>query len=236
MLLQRRPNVADWVAWNLNVTGVVVLWECQWQSEGITMSSQSLSPREDEIVSLAIEGLTNEAIANNLNLSIGTVNTYWQRVKLKVGGLGRTDTVAKIIADRAEERKRNRAILPAHFPQMDPLPNELRAVLPLFQLAKEDAQSAVWAVEKDLTIRCIALVLMPSSRDGVNWEAGKSIYEIFGTDDPKHPAIAAHLQALMGLEASITLNSSFTGMSLRTVPLLDTENETVGCVGVLRSR
>lgn len=197
------------------------------------MSFRTLSPREDEIVALAIEGFTNEAIAKALNLSVGTVNTYWQRVRLKVGGVARTDTVAKIIADRAEERKRNRAELPAHFPQMDAMPLELRAVLSLFQLVRKDVNSAVWAVEKDLIIRCIAVVQMPSSHEGVSWEAGKTIFEIFGSTDVEHPAIAAHLRAMDGEETTVVLNSSFSGMQLRTVPLLNGDDECIGCVGVL---
>src|SRR5689334_7413082 len=66
------------------------------------MGNPELSPRETEIVELAIQGLTNEGIAHKLDLSVGTVNTYWLRIRLKVGGVGRTDTVAKIIRDRAE--------------------------------------------------------------------------------------------------------------------------------------
>jgi DNA-binding CsgD family transcriptional regulator len=197
------------------------------------MGSYALSPREDEIVALAVDGLTNDAIAATLNLSPGTVNTYWTRIRLKVGGVARTDTVAKIIADRSEERKRNRAALPAHFPKMDPMPHELRAMLSLFQLAKEDACSAVWAIEKDLTIQCVAAVRMPSSNGGVGFEVGKTIFEVFGSTSDKHPAIAAHLKALNGKEVTVALNGEFKGMSLRTVPLLDEEDNCIGCVGVL---
>ena len=67
---------------------------------------RDLSPREEEIVELCIKGLTNEAIALQLGLSVGTVNTYWVRIKLKVGGSGRTDTVVRIIRERAERALR----------------------------------------------------------------------------------------------------------------------------------
>ena len=197
------------------------------------MGQYALSPREDQIVALAIDGLTNDAIAATLRLSPGTVNTYWTRIRLKVGGVARTDTVAKIIADRSEDRKRNRAALPAHFPKMDPLPHELRAMLSLFQLAKEDASSTVWAIEKDLTIQCIAAVRMPSQNGCARWEVGKTIFEAFGSTSDKHPAIAAHLKALNGKETTVALNGPFKGMSLRTVPLLDEEDKCIGCVGVL---
>src|SRR5208282_3610299 len=71
------------------------------------MATRELSPREEEIVELCVEGLTNDAIANRLNLSVGTVNTYWLRIKLKVGGSGRTDTVVKVIKERAERALRD---------------------------------------------------------------------------------------------------------------------------------
>ncbi len=197
------------------------------------MASYTLSRREDEIVELAIQGLTNDAIANQLNLSVGTVNTYWSRVRLKVGGVARTDTVAKIIADRAEDRKSNRSAPPVHFPLMDAMTLEMRAALPLIQLSKEGASLAVWAIEKDMTIRCFAVVNMPLNRNGATIGVGKSVFEIFGSTDDKDPAIAAHLHALNHDETSVALSGEFKGMHLRTVPLLNEDEECIGCVGVL---
>lgn len=75
-------------------------------SEGTQTSTPALSPREAEIVGLAIQGHTNDGIANMLDLSVGTVNTYWLRVRLKVGGLGRTDTVARVIKERTDTEAR----------------------------------------------------------------------------------------------------------------------------------
>ena len=66
------------------------------------MSKNDLSFREEEIVDLAIEGLTNDAIAMKLGISVGTVNTYWLRIRMKVGGLSRTDTVVKVLGKRAK--------------------------------------------------------------------------------------------------------------------------------------
>jgi DNA-binding NarL/FixJ family response regulator len=44
------------------------------------MSTKELSSREKEIVELATEGLTNEAIAYKLRISVGTVNTYCRKL------------------------------------------------------------------------------------------------------------------------------------------------------------
>ena len=74
--------------------------------ENLPSSNRALSPREHEIVELSIQGLTNEAIAAKMEISIGTVNTYWLRIRLKVGGAGRTDTVAKVITERSDRALR----------------------------------------------------------------------------------------------------------------------------------
>jgi len=65
------------------------------------MKTIHLSNREKEIVELSCGGLTNEAISYRLNLSVGTVNTNWLRIKQKTGGFGRTDIVVKIVKDEA---------------------------------------------------------------------------------------------------------------------------------------
>ncbi len=75
-------------------------------TDGAQKSTPALSPREAEIVGLAILGHTNEGIAHELGLSVGTVNTYWLRIRIKVGGLGRTDTVARVIKERTDTEAR----------------------------------------------------------------------------------------------------------------------------------
>lgn len=63
-----------------------------------------MSPRENEILALATEGLTDTAIANRLGISEGTVGTYWGRIRTKLGPFPRTELVAiKIRADYREE-------------------------------------------------------------------------------------------------------------------------------------
>src|ERR1051325_10216798 len=105
------------------------------------MATKDLSPREEEIVELCVEGLTNEAIAHRLNLSVGTVNTYWLRIKLKVGGLGRTDTVVRVIKERAERALRDanneRTSIADLIAERERGVVELRAALALLQLAMD---------------------------------------------------------------------------------------------------
>lgn len=59
-----------------------------------------LSPREQQLLKYAAEGLTDTAIANKLGISEATVGTYWGRVRIKLGPFSRTELVAIML--RAE--------------------------------------------------------------------------------------------------------------------------------------
>ena len=204
------------------------------------MSPRELSPREEEIVELCVEGLTNEQIAHRLGLSIGTVNTYWLRIKFKVGGLGKTDTVVKIIKERAERALRDankeRKGLTDLVAEKELNLLEYRAALALLHLAMDQIQSTVWATDSDLVIHIIANGELPATHFGVTWEVGKSVYDIFKTDDPEHPAIAAHLMAVAGVESEGRLTGEFANMFLRVMPLRDEgEKDVMGCISILNT-
>jgi DNA-binding CsgD family transcriptional regulator len=201
------------------------------------MASRDLSPREEEIVELCVNGLTNEAIAHKLGLSVGTVNTYWLRIKLKVGGLGRTDTVVRVIRDRAEralhDASADQRELAEILAEKERLLLEHRAALALLHLAMDQIKSTAWATDRDLTIHIIANGELPSTHYGVRWEVGKTIYQIFKTLDPKHPAIAAHLTALTGKGGEFRLGGEFDNSLLRVLPLRGDAAEVIGCISVL---
>lgn len=203
------------------------------------MTTKELSPREEEIVALCVEGLTNDAIAHRLGLSVGTVNTYWVRIKLKVGGSGRTDTVVKVIKDQAEralrEANTERKGLSDLVAEKERDMLEHRAALALLHLAMDQIKSTVWATDRDLTISIIANGDFPSQHFGVTWEIGKSVFDIFGTTDPNTPAIAAHLEALDGIESEVRLDGKFANLFLRVSPLRDEAGDVMGCVSILNS-
>lgn len=200
---------------------------------------RDLSPREEEVIALSIEGLTNDAIAERLGLSVGTVNTYWVRIKLKVGGMGRTDTVVKVIQDRAEralrdantERKGLSQIVALHEKDIV----ELNAALALLHLAMDQIKSTVWATDRDLVISLIANGEFPSQHFGVTWEVGATVYDIFASRDPESLAIGAHLKALAGEESALRLEGQFANLFLRVMPLTDEEGHVMGCVSILNS-
>jgi PAS domain S-box-containing protein len=54
----------------------------------------TLSPREEQLLKYAAEGLTDTAIALKLGISQATVGTYWGRVRIKIGPFSRTELVA----------------------------------------------------------------------------------------------------------------------------------------------
>lgn len=65
-----------------------------------------LSPREQQLIALAGQGLTDTAIANKLGISEATVNTYWGRIRVKLGPHNRTELVALALKEEYEKKLR----------------------------------------------------------------------------------------------------------------------------------
>ncbi len=59
-----------------------------------------LSPREREIVVRAAAGATDKEIADDLDISVATLRTYWVRVRDKLGAVNRTHAIALAAFDR----------------------------------------------------------------------------------------------------------------------------------------
>lgn len=64
-----------------------------------------LSPRENQILNFAIEGMTDQQIALQLGISTSTVNSYWVRIRGKVGHMSRTELVAQALKQIARGRE-----------------------------------------------------------------------------------------------------------------------------------
>ncbi len=211
------------------------------------MAKDELSPREAAIVELAAEGLTNDAIAAQLGLSIGTVNTYWLRIKLKTGGQGRTDTVLSIFKKRHElalQQERvdweGLALILEKRNVLDVIAEKARGVdlrtrLAMLQLAMDFNNSSVWATDEELRVHLITNGELPSGRSGIKWGDGKTIYELFKTKDKAHPAVAAHLAALSGSASELRLSDPYADMVLKVVPVLDECGEVICCISILSS-
>lgn len=65
-----------------------------------------LSPREQQLIALAGQGMTDTAIANRLGISEATVNTYWGRIRVKLGPHNRTELVALALKEEFEKKLR----------------------------------------------------------------------------------------------------------------------------------
>lgn len=61
---------------------------------GAARNAGDLSPRELQLLSLAAQGFTDQAISHKLAISLGTIGTYWGRIRIKFGPLNRTELVA----------------------------------------------------------------------------------------------------------------------------------------------
>jgi DNA-binding CsgD family transcriptional regulator len=203
------------------------------------MVKRELSPREEEIVQLCVDGLTNDAIAHRLNISVGTVNTYWLRIKLKVGGLGKTDTVVRVVKERAEKALRDSNMERANLVEMVAEKEkgllDLRSTLALLHLAMDQIKSTVWATDTDLVIYSMANGEFPATHFGVLWEVGKTVYEIFKTSDPHDLGVSAHLEALKGIETGVDLEGEFKGMFLRVLPLKEDGGEIIGTIAIINT-
>lgn len=60
-------------------------------------------PREQQVVELASQGLTDKEIAARLKISRETVMTYWKRIRGRLGGVSRAEIVAQALTMKADE-------------------------------------------------------------------------------------------------------------------------------------
>jgi len=64
--------------------------------------TQELSPREDKVLELACQGLTDKEIAHQIGISLTTVVTYWGRIRQKRGQRPRAELAAEFAKLRVE--------------------------------------------------------------------------------------------------------------------------------------
>jgi PAS domain S-box-containing protein len=56
------------------------------------------------VLELATEGLTDRAITIRLGISTGTLNTYWSRIRKKLGEFSRVELATHLVAARSEKQ------------------------------------------------------------------------------------------------------------------------------------
>jgi PAS domain S-box-containing protein len=111
---------------------------------------ESLSPREQQLLEFAASGLTDQAIANNLGISLATVGTYWGRVRIKFGPYNRTELVALYLKEEATSaieklRDENRHLL-GQIEEQAKVTQMLQTSLELFRGLVETAPDGILLV------------------------------------------------------------------------------------------
>src|SRR5689334_19847036 len=71
------------------------------ESDASPSFREALSQRERQLLDYAVRGYTDQAIANELGISLATVGTYWGRVRIKFGPYNRTELVALYLKEDA---------------------------------------------------------------------------------------------------------------------------------------
>lgn len=61
-----------------------------------------LSTRELAVLTLAAHGCTDDMVASELGIQCGTVNSYWVRIRGKLGNLSRSELVARFVQKNAD--------------------------------------------------------------------------------------------------------------------------------------
>ena len=70
----------------------------------VQIDKSLLSTRELEVLNYAVEGLTDHQIAQRMRIAASTVNSYWVRIRGKLGHYSRTELVSALLKNEARER------------------------------------------------------------------------------------------------------------------------------------
>lgn len=109
---------------------------------------------------------------------------------------------------------------------------KLRTSEAKLRLITEQMPSIVWTTDTDLRVTHAAGAGRANLSIAPNTFVGKTLYEVFDSDDPTIPSIAAQLRALKGKVSSFETRYRNREFDVRIEPLLDAEGCIVGCVGV----
>ena len=135
-----------------------------------------LSQRELQLLILATRGLTDQAIANELAISLATIATYWGRIRIKLGPLNRTELVAKYLGHKSGEEitgLQNEAQILRE--QLDSAHNGDNILL----LALNKLPDAVAVFDRDLIVHYVNEHLCRITGNEPSDYVGKSFYEFY---------------------------------------------------------
>ena len=90
----------------------------------------------------------------------------------------------------------------------------------------------VWTTDTDLRLTASLTTGLGERAMPTNSHIGKTIFEIFQTEDHNSLPLAAHLAALVGTSGGYTYNTPAQPWDVRVEPLRGSGDQIVGCVGV----
>jgi len=146
------------------------------------MAGSKLSNRENEILVHASKGWTDQQIALELGISVSTVNSYWVRIRGKLGHFNRTELVAGLLRRQAQEdlsglqdAKRDLEFKVAEIVQEA----SDAAAAPFFQFVVECLPEAVMVLSSDLEIIYSNSRTEDAFGFGPGYLIGRSVRDIF---------------------------------------------------------
>jgi PAS domain S-box-containing protein len=101
-----------------------------------------------------------------------------------------------------------------------------------FRLLMAQLPAGVWTTDAALRVKTVFGSAVRRLEDARAQAPDGSLYDVFGTTNPAHPAIAAHLRALGGESAQYERAEGDVVLEAHVDPLRDGTGAVVGCVGV----
>jgi len=183
-----------------------------------------LSGRENQVVLLAADGLTDKEIAKRLDLQLTTIRTHWERVREKLGTSNKAQSISKLLAQLYREKARSE-----------------RAYEHMIKLVVETVPDfAIFLIEPDGTLRTWNEgVKTVFGYDADEW-IGKSADMIFTHADRKANILEKELSVAMDLGRANNKRwhqrkdgSKFWGSGFAST-VLDEEGNLIGIVKICR--
>jgi hypothetical protein len=112
----------------------------------------------------------------------------------------------------------------SEVPQVQADPSEVPHVL------VEQLPIVAWTTDPVLEFTSSDGSELEGLRLGPNQIVGLTLFDLLDTDDPRHPAISAHLRALGGETVPFEMRLSDRMFHGRVSPLLDGEGEQIGTI------
>jgi PAS domain S-box-containing protein len=183
-----------------------------------------LSGRENQVVLLAADGLTDKEIAKRLGLQLPTIRTYWERIREKLGTSNKVQSISRLLAQLYREKSRSE--------------REYEHIMKLVVETVPDF--AIFLMEPNGTLRTWNEGVKKVFGYEENEWVGKSADIIFTDADRKAGALQKELAAAMELGRANNQRwhqrkdgSEFWGSGFAST-VLDEEDNLVGIVKICR--